>query len=91
MLCSLSAQAQIFNAHKRALNKAEKKAGEALKGGADFVIDPIEQVPTRRTSRNVSATAQTSWGKELVLPVALRERVRNECSFPVTVKIVDTG
>ena len=91
VLCSLSAQAQIFNAHKRALNKAEKKAGEALKDGADFVIDPIEQVPTRRTSRNVSATAQTSWGKELVLPVALRERVRNECKFPVTVKIADTG
>lgn len=86
----MPANAQIFNPHKRALNKAEKKAAQELKGGADFVIDPIEQVPTKRTSR-MSIAAQTNWGKDLLLPTALQERLRNECTYKVTVKVADTG
>jgi len=85
-----TADAQIFNPYKRALNKAEKQAGEALKGGADFVIDPIESVPVGKTDR-LSIAAQTNWGKDHLLPAALRERMRNECTYKVTVKVADTG
>jgi len=87
---ALSADAQIFNKYKRNLNRAEDKAGEALKGGADFVLDPIETVPKNKTSR-LSISAQTNWGKDLLLPPALQERMRNECSYKVTVKVADTG
>ena len=61
LLCAGMVNAQIFDAHKRALNKVEKRNGEALKGGADFVLDPIEQAPTKSTKRNAIA-GQTSWG-----------------------------
>ncbi len=85
-----TANAQIFNAHKRALNNAEKRAQDALKGGADFVLDPIEQVPVGKTSR-LTIAAQTNWGKDYLLTAALQERIRNECKYQVTVKIYDTG
>lgn len=89
-LLATTADAQIFNAHKRALNNAEKRAQDALKGGADFVLDPIEQVPVGKTSR-LTIAAQTNWGKDYLLTAALQERIRNECKFPVTVKVYDTG
>jgi subtilisin family serine protease len=88
---AMSADAQVFNKYKRNLNRAEDKAGEALKGGADFVLDPIETVPKERTSRNVSAAAQTNWGKDYLLPAALRQRLVDECTYKVTVKVADTG
>jgi len=90
LLCSLSAQAQIFNPHKRALNKAEDKAEKLLREGADFVLDPIETVPIA-SKRTLSIAAQTNWGKDLLLPPALQERIRNECAYKVTVKVADTG
>lgn len=82
--------AQIFDAHKRALNKVEKRNVQLIKDGADFVLDKIEQVPTKSTKRN-SIAGQTSWGKDLLLSDALKERVRNECTYKVTVKVADTG
>jgi subtilisin family serine protease len=90
-MVSTIATAQIFNPHKRALNRAEEKAADLLKGGADFVLDPIEQVPSERTGRNVSPMSQTNWGATLLLTPALRERLVNECTFKVLVKIADTG
>ena len=82
--------AQIFNPHKRALNKAEKKAQEALQGGADFTLDPIEQVPVNKTKR-LSILGQTNWGRDYLLTPTLVERIRNECTYKVTVKVYDTG
>lgn len=92
MLAALTmpASAQIFNPHKRALNKAEKKAEKSLQDGADFVIDPIEAVPVGKTSR-LSISAQTNWGRDYLLPVALRSRLVAECTYKVTVKVADTG
>ena len=81
--------AQIFNPHKRALNKAEKKAQEALQGGADFTLDPIEQVPVNKTKR-LSILGQTNWGRDYLLTPTLVERIRNECTYKVTVKVYDT-
>ena len=90
-LFATAVSAQItLNPHKRNLNKAEKRNGDALRGGADFVIDPIEQVPVKR-NRNASAASQSNWGKDLLLPAALRERLLNECTYRVVVKIADTG
>lgn len=85
------ADAQILNPYKRALNRAEKAAGDALRNGADFVLDPIETVPVRKTSRNVSSSAQTNWGVQLLLPASLRQRLVDECTYKVVVKIADTG
>ena len=82
--------AQIFNKYKRNLNKAERAANEQLKGGADFVIDPIEQVPTEvRSFRNLEAA--TNWGRDYLLPGTLRQRITDECTYKVIVKIADTG
>lgn len=90
-LAPLTSEAQIFNPYKRKLNQAEKKAGEALKGGADFTLDPIESVPTKKSRAGISAMAQSNWGLELLLPPALRQRLVDECVHKVTVKIADTG
>lgn len=56
----------------------------------DIVLDPIESVPTDVTT-GTRATAVTNWGEQLLLPNDLRERVKAECTFPVVVKIFDTG
>lgn len=85
-----SADAQIFDRYKRGLNNAEEKQGAQLKEGWDIVLDPIEQVPKSRTSRNV-ATAQTNWGVDLLLTATLKQRIREECNYKVTVKVADTG
>lgn len=82
--------AQIFNPYKRDLKRAEKKAIDQLKGGADFVLDPIETTPRNRTS-NLSLLAQTNWGKDLLLPATLRQRLVDECKYKVLVKVADTG
>ena len=91
LLLGVQAEAQIFNPYKRSINKAEKRAGKQLKEGADFVIDPIEAVPQKQTKRFASAAAQSNWGVELLLPVDLQNRLRAECTYPVKVKIADTG
>ena len=87
---SIYGQAQVFNKYKRHLNQAEKKASKELQKGADFVIDPIESVPRSKTSR-LSIAAQTNWGKDLLLPADLRQRIAAECTYKVTVKVADTG
>ena len=61
LLFAGTAGAQIFQSpYKKAVGRAEKKNADLLKGGYDFVIDPIEQVPTK-TSRATVAN-QTNWG-----------------------------
>lgn len=89
--CALnSAEAQIFNRYKRQLNNAGEKNADLLKGGADFVLDPIETVP-EKTSKRPAISAQTNWGKDYLLPPALAQRLRDECTYKVTVKVADTG
>lgn len=85
-----AADAQILDRYKRNLNSAEKRASKELQGGADFVLDPIETVP-RNVDRHLAISAQTNWGKELLLPDALRQRMAAECTYKVTVKVADTG
>lgn len=90
LLLFSSVDAQIFNKYKRNLNRAEKAKNEQLKGGADFVLDPIEQVPTEvRSFRNLEAA--TNWGRDYLLATNLRQRLTDECTYKVVVKIADTG
>lgn len=55
----------------------------------DIVLDPIEAVPTDVITTR--ALAVTNWGEQMLLPNNLRERVQNECTFPVVIKVFDTG
>lgn len=87
---AFGARAQIFDQYKRNLGKAEKRATEAIQRGADFVLDPIETVPRKKTTR-LAVSAQTNWGKDHLLPAALEQRIRAECTYKVTVKVADTG
>ena len=85
-LCS-SANSQS----RSALNKVERANKKALQGGADIVLDPIEQVPVGKTKANRMADAPTNWGVDLLLPVAIKARLQNECTKPVILKIYDTA
>lgn len=90
-LLPFCADAQIFQTkYQKALKEAQKKANENIRGGADFVLDPIESVP-KDQKRTLSATAQTNWGKDLLLTPELEARLKSECKYKVTVKVYDTG
>jgi hypothetical protein len=56
--------------------------------GWDFYLDDLSSVPT---AISTSATAQTNWGEQVLLPAAIRQRIASECTYPVVVKIADTG
>lgn len=82
----------VYSQNRRSVRAAEKKNAELLKGGADFVIDPIEQVPVDKPlSVSRLASAPTNWGVELLLPESVKDRLRNECTRPVVLKIYDTA
>jgi hypothetical protein len=56
----------------------------------DFFIPPIEAVPEQEfSSRGISGI--TNWGEQILLPGDLRNRLRQECTNPVTIRILDTG
>lgn len=84
---------ESFSQNARTVRAVKKKNAELLKGGADIVIDPIEQVPVE--SKPVSATrlasAPTNWGVQLLLPESVKTRLRAECTRPVVLKVYDTA
>lgn len=91
LLLSTAADAQIFKSrYQKALSRYEKRAAKELQGGGDFTLDPIEAVP-QKTSKRLTIAAQTNWGKDLLLSPLLRARIVDECTFPVVVKVADTG
>jgi len=55
----------------------------------DIILDPIEQVPTAISRPGVLDFS--NWGESLLIPDAVRQRVKNECKFPVVVKVGDTA
>lgn len=91
LLLHSQADAQIFKSrYERALSRYEKRAAKELQGGGDFTLDPIEAVP-QKTTKRLTIQAQTNWGKDLLLPAALRNRLATECTYKVVVKVADTG
>lgn len=76
-------------AQKRA---AKREYEKAIQDGWEIVIDPIERVPEKTISmKRMSALVATNWGRDLLLPNDIRERLINECRYPVVVKVGDTG
>ena len=80
-----SADAQGFR-YKRHLKQAAK---EVAKDTSDIVLDPIESVPSKKNG--FSAEAATNWGVQYLLPADLRQRLVNECTNKVTIKVYDTA
>jgi len=81
-----SADAQVFNRYKRHLKQAAK---EVAKDTSDIVLDPIESVPSKKNG--FTAEAATNWGVQYLLPADLRQRLVNECTNKVTIKVYDTA
>lgn len=71
--------------------REEKKEQRLLEGeGWDIILDPIEKVPVQQYDQLPPQSAD-NWGVRLLLPTALRQRIRTECKYPVLLKITDTG
>jgi hypothetical protein len=82
--CTGVAQAQILPGHRH--NKAIK--AEKEKG---FDIVPFDgEYPTHKRSA-LTPQSITNWGEQLLLPAAIKARIANECTYTVTVKVMDTG
>jgi len=81
-----SADAQVFNRYQRQLKKAAK---EVAKDTSDIHLDPIESVPSKKNG--FTAEAATNWGVQYLLPADLRQRLVNECTNKVTIKVYDTA
>lgn len=72
--------------------KAEKQYKNLKEDGWDIVLDPIENLPEKKISaKKMSALVASNWGRDILLPADIRQRLLNECVFPVIVKIGDTG
>jgi hypothetical protein len=88
-LLAPSADSQIIIG-KRAM--ARHDYAKAKNNGWEIVIDPIEVVPERKISmRRMSTQVATNWGRDLLLPNDIRQRLIAECKYPVVVKVGDTG
>lgn len=87
ILVNLDAQILIG---KKAI--AQRDYEKSVNDGWDIVIDPIEVVPEKTTSlRKMQATVATNWGRDILLPNEIRQRLLSECKYKVCVKIGDTG
>jgi hypothetical protein len=71
------------------LREYHRRADLLRQNGYDIVLDDLEQVPTFATF--ATTAAQTNWGEQMLLPPALRDRVKAECTHPVVIKVTDTG
>lgn len=79
---------------RRALKAAEKAANRDLENGFDFTLPPLERVPEDKPlsmKRAASMAAQTNWGKDLLLPTTVRDRLAAECKYNVVIKLTDTA
>lgn len=79
-----------YRAQFRATLKEYNARAERLRAqGFDIVLDELSSVPTLQVIPGTSA--QTNWGKDLLLPADLQTRILNECTKRVVVKVTDTG
>lgn len=76
-------------AQSRSAKKAHKRE---VKQGWDITLPPIERAPENTIkARDITPTAADNWGRRLILPDDIRNRLKAECTRPVKVKILDTG
>ena len=91
MIAAFSLQvsnAQVFDNYKNKLRRLEKKQA---KDTSDIVLDPIEQIPQGGLKKFSESADQTNWGVTLLRPSAVTERIKNECTKKVVIKVADTG
>jgi subtilisin family serine protease len=55
----------------------------------DINLDEIETIPIDVFAR--ADAQQGNWGEQLLIPPAIRARIRTECKYPVVVKVFDTA
>lgn len=76
------------NEYRAGLKEAERTVKQLREEGWDIVLDVPQRVPTALFS---GVEAIDHWGKGILLPAGLVERLRAECVYPVVGKISDTG
>ena len=81
---------------RRDFRQAKKAYEEEIDAGFPISISPIERivydVAPLRDSRLPGASAVTSWGKDVIMPANIRDRVLDECgNYMVVIGTVDSG
>ena len=74
--------------YRRELADNQRQARELIRDGWDIVIDPIEVTP--EPVDLLTALDFNNWGNQL-LRANLAARMKAECTYPVVVKVFDTG
>lgn len=89
VLLFLSLHFAMFAQTKR---EAKKVVEEQTKEGWDIVLPIEERTPKNQKSlKRMAISEMTNWGKEYLLPNNIRQRMTDECKYPVVLKIADTG
>ncbi len=74
----------------RDMIKEKKRLDRQLKKEDwDITLDPIEAVPTDIGLRSLAA--ESNWGKPILLPPAIDQRMTSECTCKVHLKTADTA
>lgn len=72
--------------------KAKREHKAQIEEGWEITLPPIERAPENKIkSRDITPQAVDNWGRRLLLPDDVRNRLATECTKPVKVKILDTG
>jgi len=84
------------NISRRDFRQAKKAYEEALADSMDFVIPPMERIIYEeqpvKANRSAGILSISSWGKDVLLPANLRDRVVDECGiYDVVICTVDSG
>ena len=81
-----------FSKDARAKRDFEKKRESSIESGFDIVPFPGEHPENiKRTAPVPGTQAFTNWGKDLLLPLDLIDRIKAECKYKVVVKVFDSG
>lgn len=82
-------QFPTFSQTKRQVKKVVEDQTEQ---GWDIVIPPQERKPKNKTSlKRTSAADLTNWGRDYLLPAPIRQRMMDECTKPVVLKVMDSA
>lgn len=77
--------------YRRACKEVRARIERLQAEGYDIVLDDVEQVPIMITTIPGITNTQTNWGEQVLLPPAIRQRIKKECVNPVIIKVTDTG
>lgn len=93
ILFSINAYSQLIPITKnQKLRKEFKQERKALiDEGWDIVPFPGEEPQSIKRLSDIGIAATTNWGKDLLLPEAIRQRLLLECKTKVVIKVFDTA